>query len=99
MLSFPTNHRPRIHVHGFTTEEDTPIDDFASRAAAVMGCSVQNMEYILGNAPENISRGVCWGHVVRDVAPKKVMVCLSFLLPDCVMDAEDAYPLILEKEL
>jgi len=70
---------PNVHVYAFSTA-DEPVADVAARSAAVLRCDVDllrpgpNLPFI--------------GHVVRDVAPKKVMICLSFELPLSVALAE-----------
>jgi tRNA (guanine37-N1)-methyltransferase len=69
---------PRIHVYAFTTHLEDPIGDIINRSAGIMRCSSEDIR----------SGGYCEGHVVRDVSPKKVMVCLSFKLPMIVADAE-----------
>lgn len=32
---------------------------------------------------------ICFGHVVRDVSPKKLMICLSFKLPQSVVTSNN----------
>lgn len=66
---------PRINVYAFSTHPTEPIVDIVERCAHVMRCK-----------PEDIIDYE--GHIVRDVAPKKVMVCLSFPVPKIVAEAE-----------
>ena len=71
---------PRVHVYGFSSEDDGVLD-MAERACAIMGCSVS----ALGerDMTTNVASPGKWsGHLVRDVAPKKLMICLSFYLPE-----------------
>jgi tRNA (guanine37-N1)-methyltransferase len=62
---------PRIHVYCFSSDPENPVKDAVQRVAQVLHCSSQSIEE---------SRGF-QGHIVRDVAPKKVMICISFQLP------------------
>jgi len=72
-----TNYRvPRIHVYAFATADDV-IDDVRQRCAKIMRIK-----------EEELPSSAVKGHIVRDVAPKKLMVCLSFDLPDIVADSE-----------
>ena len=50
--------------------------------AGVLRCPVESLGYSgAGAAGGNVDALACWGHVVRDVSPKKMMVCISFRLP------------------
>jgi tRNA (guanine37-N1)-methyltransferase len=60
--------RPFVHVHCFSKSDD-PTTEALARASEVLGCE-------LVNGKNGVSV-----HRVRDVAPKKEMLCLSFPLP------------------
>lgn len=72
---------PRIHVYCFSTSED-PGSDVVQRVAAVLQCTISELgcgPYELC-ADSEISNKTT-AHIVRNVAPKKNMICLSFTLP------------------
>jgi len=82
--SFDESMLPRIHVYAFSTADDV-IADIAERVAGVLRCDVSHLNFQgSSHIPKKMEESLsfpCWGHVVRDVAPKKLMVCLSFKLP------------------
>lgn len=63
---------PRIHVHCFGTKEDDADDQAIQRCADSLGCPLDPKEN------DVIVR------IVRDVAPNKNMLCVSFNLPEQV---------------
>lgn len=89
--SFNESLLPRIHVYAFSTADDV-IADIAERVAGVLRCDVSQLNFKgSSHIPKKMEESLsfpCWGHVVRDVAPKKMMVCLSFKLPLEVAMAE-----------
>jgi len=64
---------PRIHCYCFS-KSHSPIEDAQEQVEKRLGSSIA---------------GRCTVHCVRDVAPKKVMVCVSFKLPECVAFGEE----------
>jgi tRNA (guanine37-N1)-methyltransferase len=65
---------PRIHVHCFCSKtcEATGYLDAIRRCATALGC------------PLDMDRDAIHIHVVRDVSPRKNMLCVSFDLPEAV---------------
>jgi tRNA (guanine37-N1)-methyltransferase len=68
---FTGKNLPRIHVHCFApkTSEATDYQDALDRCAVALGCPVER------------ERDDVQIHMVRDVAPNKNMLCVSFTLP------------------
>jgi tRNA (guanine37-N1)-methyltransferase len=66
---------PRIHVHCFGPKESQRSEQEAvERCVAALGCALDLEEHEVSV------------HLVRDVAPKKNMYCVSFNLPKSVCD-------------
>lgn len=65
---------PRIHVHCFGNKEAEADDQAIERCAQALGCRLDRKEH-------NVSV-----RIVRDVAPNKNMLCVSFTLPNEVRD-------------
>jgi len=68
--------RPMLHVHCFRGKDDAASDDALARCARALGCSF-NKEVDEASV-----------HIVRDVSPKKNMLCVSFRLPLGVKNVE-----------
>ena len=91
--------QPRIHVYCFSTAED-PGPDVVQRAAEVLRCDISEF----GEGPfklcaDSETENKTTVHIVRNVAPKKNMICLSFTLPLVVsMRVVDTAPLVVGTE-
>jgi tRNA (guanine37-N1)-methyltransferase len=71
---FTGQHLPRMHVHCFAPKSSEAQDyqDAVDRCAAALGCPIER------------ERDDVQVHVVRDVAPNKNMLCVTFTLPSQV---------------
>ncbi|XP_017319020.1 tRNA (guanine(37)-N1)-methyltransferase [Ictalurus punctatus] len=71
---------PKLHVYGFS-KEDEPERDVLERAELSLGTSL---------------KGRCEVHMVRNVAPNKEMMCVSFSMPRDVLYGADV--VVVEEE-
>ncbi|KAG9336621.1 hypothetical protein JZ751_002968 [Albula glossodonta] len=75
-----TGSLPQVHCYGFSKQDD-PHKDVMDKASASLGVPLE---------------GRCSVHLVRNVAPNKEMMCVSFTLPNEVIfssnSAEDGSP-------
>ena len=67
-------HRPRVHVHCFGGKDEESDNDAIKRCERALGCS-------LDSEADSVTV-----RIVRDVSPKKNMLCVSFSLPLGVRD-------------
>ncbi|KAJ8341306.1 hypothetical protein SKAU_G00335970 [Synaphobranchus kaupii] len=65
---------PRVHCYGFSKQDD-PQKDVTQRASASLGSPLE---------------GRCSVHLVRNVAPNKEMMCVSFALPEEVLFSDQS---------
>jgi len=78
---------PRIHVYSFTNNMEQPVLSVVEEVAKVLGCSIADLGYdnsIITVSDQDSLMIPCHGHIVRDVAPRKLMICVSFTLPKSV---------------
>jgi tRNA (guanine37-N1)-methyltransferase len=68
--------RPWIHVHCFGGKGDGADDEAIKRCSRSLGCQLDKV------------KDEATVHIVRDVSPKKNMLCVSFRLPEGVKDLE-----------
>jgi len=59
---------PRCHCYCFSSAADDPAAEAIARAEGVLGCALPGAT----------------AHLVRDVSPARVMMCVEFVLPDAV---------------
>ena len=76
---------PMVHVYCF--EKEPEADEVGPGVPTAAEKAVARAEAALGVAAGALA-GKVDVHVVRDVAPKKPMLCLSFRLPDDVARSE-----------
>jgi len=68
--------RPFIHVHCFGGKGEGAADEAMTRCSQSLGCLLDKV------------RDEVTVHIVRDVSPKKNMLCVSFRLPEGVQDLQ-----------
>jgi tRNA (guanine37-N1)-methyltransferase len=79
----PARSPPVVHVYAFSSSID-PVEDVRNRIASVLRCSSSQLlptQIWNKRSSRAYLEANSLAHIVRDVAPNKVMVCYSFRLP------------------
>ena len=71
-----SHERPWVHVHCFGGKDDEGNKEAIARCSQSLGCKL------------DIKQDEVSVHIVRDVSPKKNMLCVSFRIPEGVKDVE-----------